>query len=102
MKDRGVVNPLRLFDLQRRARLVAAVYRALLQQFGAEPLLPNNTLLGFFEKNRSSVLERGPELSHVSQWSGAQQHPAIQDEPASNRKSAVEDLTVRKNKNPSI
>jgi len=41
-RERGVVNPVGLFDLQRRARPVAAAYSRLLEDFGEEPLLPEN------------------------------------------------------------
>jgi beta-glucosidase/6-phospho-beta-glucosidase/beta-galactosidase len=40
--DRGVVNPLGLFDLQRRPRLVAEAYRIMLEHFSDEPLLPGS------------------------------------------------------------
>jgi beta-glucosidase/6-phospho-beta-glucosidase/beta-galactosidase len=39
-QERGVVNALGLFDLQRRPRPVAAAYRELLRQFADEPLFP--------------------------------------------------------------
>jgi beta-glucosidase/6-phospho-beta-glucosidase/beta-galactosidase len=38
-QERGVVNAVGLFDLQRRPRAVAAAYRELLQEFGNEPML---------------------------------------------------------------
>jgi beta-glucosidase/6-phospho-beta-glucosidase/beta-galactosidase len=40
--ERGVVNALGLFDLQRRPRPVAAAYRELLREFEGEPLLQEN------------------------------------------------------------
>jgi len=45
-QERGVVNALGLFDLQRRPRAVAGAYREMLNQFGSEPLLPENTIPG--------------------------------------------------------
>jgi beta-glucosidase len=45
-QERGVVNAVGLFDLQRRPRTVAAAYRRLLEEFGNEPLLPNDYRLG--------------------------------------------------------
>lgn len=39
--DRGVVNPVGLFDLHRRPRPVAAAYQELLREFGTEPLVPH-------------------------------------------------------------
>src|SRR5919202_2454444 len=47
--DRGVVNPVGLYDLERRPRPVAAAYRELLRQFGAEPLLPYSRALGVYQ-----------------------------------------------------
>jgi hypothetical protein len=38
-QERGVVNAVGLFDLQRRPRPVAAAYRELLREFAHEPLL---------------------------------------------------------------
>jgi len=43
-QQRGVVNPLGLFDLQRHPRPVAAAYLELLREFGDEPLLPENVM----------------------------------------------------------
>jgi len=43
-QERGVVNAVGLFDLQRRPRTVAFAYRELLEQFCGEPLLPPNVL----------------------------------------------------------
>jgi beta-glucosidase/6-phospho-beta-glucosidase/beta-galactosidase len=60
-QDRGVVNPLGLFDLQRRPRPVAAAYRELLLQFGAEPLLANNTVLTFDTEFSSENNEPEPQ-----------------------------------------
>jgi beta-glucosidase/6-phospho-beta-glucosidase/beta-galactosidase len=40
VRERGVVNAVGLFDLQRRARPVAAAYRKVLEEFGSEPFLP--------------------------------------------------------------
>ncbi|HUK33705.1 MAG TPA: family 1 glycosylhydrolase [Vicinamibacterales bacterium] len=39
-RERGVVNAVGLFDLQRRPRPVASAYRRLLEEFGDEPMLP--------------------------------------------------------------
>lgn len=46
-KDLGMVNPLGLYDLQRRPRPVAAAYRELILHFSNEPLLPKSSVLGF-------------------------------------------------------
>jgi beta-glucosidase/6-phospho-beta-glucosidase/beta-galactosidase len=43
-RERGVVNPVGLFDLQRRPRPVAAAYRTVLEEFAEEPLLPENAI----------------------------------------------------------
>ena len=43
--DRGVVNPVGLFDLQRRPHPVAAAYREMIKQFGDEPLVPGGAVL---------------------------------------------------------
>jgi hypothetical protein len=43
--DIGRVNPVGLYDLQRRARPAAAAYRELLLQFGTLPLFPNSRKL---------------------------------------------------------
>jgi len=48
-QDLGRVNPVGLFDLQRRARPVAAAYRELLLQFGSEPLFPGSPTLAFYK-----------------------------------------------------
>jgi hypothetical protein len=45
--QRGVVNPVGLYDLQRRPRPVAAAYRELIRRFTTEPLLPYGSVLGF-------------------------------------------------------
>jgi beta-glucosidase/6-phospho-beta-glucosidase/beta-galactosidase len=45
--QRGVVNPLGLYDLARRPRPVAAAYRELINRFVEEPLLPYGSVLGF-------------------------------------------------------
>ncbi len=42
-QERGVVNALGLFDLQRRPRPVAAAYQELLHEFANEPLIPDST-----------------------------------------------------------
>jgi len=62
-QDRGVVNPLGLFDLQRRPRPVAAAYREMLLQFGSEPLVPNSTVLTFTHKSSDQGLNGGEEKS---------------------------------------
>jgi hypothetical protein len=43
-EERGMVNAVGLFDLQRRPRPVASAYLQLLHEFGDEPLLPENAL----------------------------------------------------------
>jgi hypothetical protein len=45
-QERGVVNPLGLFDLQRRPRPVAFAYRELLHEFADESLLPPDLVDG--------------------------------------------------------
>ena len=45
--QRGVVNPLGLYDLGRRPRPVASAYKELVHRFAAEPLLPYGSVLGF-------------------------------------------------------
>jgi beta-glucosidase/6-phospho-beta-glucosidase/beta-galactosidase len=45
--QRGIVNPIGLYDLQRRPRPVAAAYAELVREFTTEPLLPYGTVLGF-------------------------------------------------------
>jgi beta-glucosidase/6-phospho-beta-glucosidase/beta-galactosidase len=42
----GLINPVGLYDLQRRPRLVAAAFRELINMFSAEPLLPRSAALG--------------------------------------------------------
>lgn len=42
----GLVNPLGLFDLQRRPRPVAAAFREMVRQFSDEPLMPDSAALG--------------------------------------------------------
>jgi beta-glucosidase/6-phospho-beta-glucosidase/beta-galactosidase len=48
--DRGVVNPVGLYDLQRRPRPVAEAYQELLRQFGSEPLLPHSRTFAFIRR----------------------------------------------------
>jgi beta-glucosidase/6-phospho-beta-glucosidase/beta-galactosidase len=48
--DRGVVNPVGLYDLQRRPRPVAEAYKELLRQFGSEPLLPHSQTFAFIRR----------------------------------------------------
>ena len=45
--DRGVVNPVGLYDLQRRPHPVAEAFKELVRQFGAEPLVPGAPMLAF-------------------------------------------------------
>jgi beta-glucosidase/6-phospho-beta-glucosidase/beta-galactosidase len=45
-QERGVVNAVGLFDLQRRPRPVAAAYRRLLEEFGNEPFFPDDYRFG--------------------------------------------------------
>ena len=47
--QRGVVNPIGLYDLQRQPRPVAHAYSRLIREFGAEPLLPYGKVFGFSE-----------------------------------------------------
>ena len=60
-QDRGVVNPVGLYDLERRPRPVAAAYRELLQEFGDEPLLPSNPTLAFYQGPAPGPPEQPPE-----------------------------------------
>ena len=57
--DSGVVNPVGLFDLQRRPRPVAAAYRELLVEFGNEPFLPGSPFLTFYQSAMDAEPERG-------------------------------------------
>jgi beta-glucosidase/6-phospho-beta-glucosidase/beta-galactosidase len=50
--QRGVVNPIGLYDLQRQPRPVARAYAELIREFNLEPLLPYGTVLGFGEQQR--------------------------------------------------
>ncbi len=43
--DRGVVNPVGLYDLKRQPQPVAEAYRELIRHFSGEPLLPNSHAL---------------------------------------------------------
>ena len=43
--DRGVVNPVGLYDLQRRPNPVAAAYKEMIKQFGSESLVPGGAAL---------------------------------------------------------
>jgi uncharacterized protein (DUF362 family)/beta-glucosidase/6-phospho-beta-glucosidase/beta-galactosidase len=43
--DRGVINPVGLYDLRRQPRPVLAAYKEILRSFGAEPLVPGTTTL---------------------------------------------------------
>jgi uncharacterized protein (DUF362 family)/beta-glucosidase/6-phospho-beta-glucosidase/beta-galactosidase len=45
--DRGVVNPVGLFDLQRRINPVGEAYRTLIRDFADESLMPGSTLFTF-------------------------------------------------------
>ena len=53
-KPMGLINPVGLFDLQRRPRPVAAAYRELVVKFSAESLLPRSSALGLLVTNESS------------------------------------------------
>ncbi|HET7770101.1 MAG TPA: family 1 glycosylhydrolase, partial [Chloroflexota bacterium] len=44
--DRGVTNPVGLYDLQRRPNPVAEAYREIVRQFGDEPLVPGGAVFG--------------------------------------------------------
>ncbi|HZO87518.1 MAG TPA: family 1 glycosylhydrolase [Chthonomonadaceae bacterium] len=48
--DRGVINSVGLYNLQRRPHPVAEAYKELLRQFGGESLLPGNRLFTFAQK----------------------------------------------------
>lgn len=50
--QRGVVNPIGLYDLQRRPRPVAVAYAELVREFSAEPLLPYGMVFGFDGRDR--------------------------------------------------
>jgi beta-glucosidase/6-phospho-beta-glucosidase/beta-galactosidase len=48
-EDVGKVHPVGLYDLQRRARPVAAAYRELLTQFGSDALIPKSPIFAFHQ-----------------------------------------------------
>ena len=75
VEDRGVVNPLGLFDLQRRPRPVAAAYREMLLQFRNEPLVPHSTVLTFHQEKASSELARRAETKHAGRTPQFREHP---------------------------
>lgn len=56
--DRGVVNPVGLFDLDRRLRPVGEAYREMVRQFGAEPLLPHGAVFSLQEGGAPPPVER--------------------------------------------
>ena len=41
----GRVNPLGLYDINRRIRPVGEAYRELIKEFGTEPVVPNGVFL---------------------------------------------------------
>jgi beta-glucosidase/6-phospho-beta-glucosidase/beta-galactosidase len=47
-QDRGVVNPVGLFDLERRPRPVCEAFREMISQFAREPLLPHSEALSLY------------------------------------------------------
>lgn len=49
----GLVNPVGLYDLQRRPRPVAAAFREIIQKFSSDPLLPGNSALGLVVTNET-------------------------------------------------
>jgi hypothetical protein len=57
-QDRAMVNPVGLYDLQRRPRPVAAAYRELLDEFGSEPLMPFSSALALDRAGSGSPLFR--------------------------------------------
>jgi beta-glucosidase/6-phospho-beta-glucosidase/beta-galactosidase len=60
--QRGVVNPLGLYDLGRRPRPVAMAYKELVHRFAAEPLLPYGPVLGFTADGAQREEARSPEV----------------------------------------
>ena len=48
--DRGVVNPVGLYDLKRQPHPVAEAFKELLRQFGSEPLLPGSRAFAIHER----------------------------------------------------
>jgi beta-glucosidase/6-phospho-beta-glucosidase/beta-galactosidase len=63
-ENNGRVNPLGLFDLNRRIRSVGKAYRSLIAQWNDTPLLPNGplTLLGAWRTPEEHVTEAYAEL----------------------------------------
>ena len=55
-QNRGVVNPVGLFDLDRRPRPVSEAYREMIRQFAHEPLLPNSEALSLYFDFEPSLL----------------------------------------------
>jgi hypothetical protein len=70
--QRGVVNPLGLYDLGRRPRSVATAYKELVHQFASEPLLPYGSVLGFTADRTREEESRSPTglLQAGSEWAG--------------------------------
>jgi hypothetical protein len=60
--QRGVVNPLGLYDLGRRPQPVATAYKELVHRFRAEPLLPYGPVLGFTAEGAQREEARSPEV----------------------------------------
>jgi hypothetical protein len=60
--QRGVVNPLGLYDLGRQPRPVATAYKDLVHRFAAEPLLPYGSVLGFTAGGARREEARSPEV----------------------------------------
>jgi beta-glucosidase/6-phospho-beta-glucosidase/beta-galactosidase len=56
-QDNGTVNPIGLYDLNRKIRPVGKAYQKLIQTWGTIPLLPNGplTLIGPWQENRLSA-----------------------------------------------
>jgi uncharacterized protein (DUF362 family)/beta-glucosidase/6-phospho-beta-glucosidase/beta-galactosidase len=77
--DRGVVNPVGLFDLERRPRPVAEAYREMIQQFGSEPLLPHGVVFSLAEGG--SAPPPAPRLEPKPQHTVAGR-PALQERAA--------------------
>ena len=78
--DRGVVNPIGLYDLKRQPHPVVEAYKEMIRQFGAEPLVPAGKMLSFSQgpvppppeppqpprpKPQHTVAGRGPLLERA-------------------------------------
>ncbi|HEV2124142.1 MAG TPA: family 1 glycosylhydrolase, partial [Chloroflexota bacterium] len=79
-QDQGVVNPVGLYDLQRRPRAVAAAYREMLKQFGNEPLVPYSQVLSFYQQAHVPIGSQHAQRGN-QQEQQEQQHSRPQPKP---------------------